>query len=154
MTTLMLGLGSHHGDDQVGWRVAAQLAALRTPTCEVRRAVSPADLLISLGQATYERLIVCDGCRGAGQPGECFRWQWRSEGWNARVARTTHDLGLEEALAMAAQLGRLPPEVVVWSVELETAQPGCQQVSAAVATALPRAVESIRRELLGEPIDA
>ena len=42
--TLIVGVGSSHGDDQFGWLVAEQLAARAILRIVVRRRLSPADI--------------------------------------------------------------------------------------------------------------
>ena len=43
--TLVVGVGSHHGDDQAGWLVADLLAASASEDVAVRKAKTPAEIL-------------------------------------------------------------------------------------------------------------
>jgi len=143
--TLIAGIGSPHGDDQAGWRVAERLASecdsAQLTVCSVKSPVALLDWLDGI-----RRLIICDACQGLGRIGEVRRWVWpdcelASVAWSG-----THDLPLPAVLQLADRLGRLPQSVVIWSVEgaeSETLTP----LSAEVAAALPKLVADITKEV-------
>jgi len=58
----------------------------------------------------------------------------------------SHNLGLGQVLELAASLGRLPREVVVWGIEIGAAAPS-GELSFPVREALPELVERIRSDL-------
>ena len=153
--TLIVGLGSAHGDDQIGWRVAEHLAAMvdrlpYTAAVSIRIACSPSELLDWLDGV--DRLIVCDACQNVGAPGTilCLRWP------NAQLATLyrsgSHDIGLVEVLALAERLCRLPKEVIIWCAQGETTTPG-SSLSASGNVAVTCLVEKINQEL-GVPVRA
>ena len=74
--TLIVGVGSSHGDDQFGWRVAEQLAerVKNDLGITIRLALSPTEILGWLEGS--RRLIVCDACQNLGVPGRVHHWQW------------------------------------------------------------------------------
>lgn len=133
-TTLVVGIGSPHGDDQAGWIIADRLAvAADAARFQVRKAKSPSELLDWLDGV--DRLIVCDACRGLGAAGQVRSWQWPDVSLSAPMWSGTHDLSLPAALQLAERLGRLPDTVVVWSVEAanaNTLSPLSPQVDAAL----------------------
>ncbi len=138
--TILVGVGSQHGDDQVGLRVAERLARCSGPTVEVRLAASPSELLDWLEGA--DQLVVCDACRIPAPVGSVFRWTWpAAEIENTRFSGS-HDLSLPAVLTLAEQLGRLPPRVSVWGISISAAQP-TGPVSAEAAAAVPSVVEQI-----------
>jgi hydrogenase maturation protease len=61
--TLIVGIGSPHGDDQIGWRIAEALMAEHRVGWIIRTARSPTDLLAWLDDKV-ERLVICDACDG------------------------------------------------------------------------------------------
>lgn len=133
--TMVIGIGSRHGDDQAGLLVADALAErlAATPAITIRKAATPADLLAFL--ETVDRLVVCDAVKSGERVGRLVRLEWP----DARIARVrslgSHDLSLAEALELADQLGLLPPSVVVWGIEAAGAipnSPPCAEVLAAV----------------------
>lgn len=147
---LMVGLGSPHGDDQLGWLVAAQLqqrlresAGTTVDVVEVRRAAVPLDLLDWLEQV--RQLHVCDACQRT--DGTLDRVPPREPvvhrlPWSHGVAdqpqptalsttvlsrlrcQGTHDFGLVQTLQLAERVGRLPSQVTVWAVEGQAFAPG------------------------------
>lgn len=135
--TLFVGLGSPHADDQVGWLVSDVLARRAEPTLTVRKAGSAADLLDWLGDC--DRLLVCDGCRGMGRPGEVFRWPLEELPRGSLRHGGSHALDLTAILALAGELGRLPAMIEVIGIEIANCEPGAllsPDVAAAVGDAL------------------
>jgi hydrogenase maturation protease len=130
--TLIVGIGSAHGDDQIGWLLADALTKMLADhppsrTIMVHKAKSPIDLLNWLDEkadANIQRLLICDACHGLGVPGTSCRWNWpNSELDNVRFSGS-HDFGLTAVLQLAQSLGRLPPDVTVWGTQIEQARPG------------------------------
>lgn len=163
--TLLVGIGSPHGDDRLGWHVADALAdrlhashkglpgghtaGLNSPVPErsqvaIRKAGSPADVLDWM--EGLDRLLICDACRSGGPPGFAYRWSWPDRAIERAHCSGTHDLGLAGVLELAQQLQRLPPAVVVWGVEAENLKPQ-DEFSAGVAARLAGIVNTIWSDL-------
>lgn len=143
--TLIVGIGSQHGDDQAGWLIAERLSAgLDQPRMSVRTAASPVQLLDWLGGV--DRLIVCDACRGLGRIGEVRRWVWPAKELIEASWSGTHDLSLSMTLQLAGSLGRLPRDVVIWSVEVAVERT-IDGISSEITSVLPEIVDRITREL-------
>lgn len=143
--TLVVGLGSTHGDDRVGWLVVEQLRGRAPVAFGLRTASSPAQILDWLSGVS--RLFVCDACRGAGQPGSISRWSWPTGELYRLRSASTHRLGLAEVLELATRLNRAPPEIAVWGIEIEDAQP-MHGLSPAVTRAADVVAETIYRETI------
>jgi hydrogenase maturation protease len=141
MQTLVVGIGSPHGDDQAGWLVAVKLAARQT-AITVRRAQVPVDLLDWLDGV--ERLIVCDACEPAGQPGSIRHWIWPAELTPLRAV-SSHGLDIASVLSLAETLGKLPSQVHVWGIEAAHCEPG-DEVSPVVMCAVERIATAIHEE--------
>lgn len=167
--TLVIGLGNPIlGDDGFGWRVAE----------EVRKAVSgphpwllslegrggedaPGDLEIDClalgGLALMERLvgysraIIVDAMyTGQKPPGSlsCFPLS-ALDNPTAGHSGSVHDVSLVQALALGRQMGAaLPGEVTIVAVEAENVYDFSEELSPAVAAALPEAVNMVNK-LLG-----
>lgn len=143
--TLIVGIGSPHGDDRAGWLVADRLAAVLGPNqAEIRRAASPMDLLDWLDDVG--RLVICDACRGLQRAGQLRRWNWPASELPPVAWSGTHDLPLPAALALAQRLGRLPEQVVVWAIE-GAGGSAADSLSVEVAAAIPAVVTRIAGEL-------
>ncbi len=113
-TTLIVGIGSSHGDDQFGWRVAGRLQAMiHSPAIIVRTALTPVTLLDWLDDV--RRLILCDAVRDDRPAGTVRRLTWPTDRFVQRRHGTTHGLSLPDTLRLAERLGSLPPEVIIWA---------------------------------------
>jgi hydrogenase maturation protease len=142
--TLIVGIGSPHGDDQSGWLVARQLAkSIGHQDVTVQIADTPARLLDWVDCDV--RLFVCDACRGSGQPGSLRRWTWPDLPCLPDGGGGTHDLGLAQTLGIADQLGKLPRQVIVWTIEMGDSDP-----LADVTPAVHRAVDQLVKRMLDE----
>lgn len=140
--TLVFGLGSGQGDDQLGWLVVERLAAAVSPAqAMIRRAVSPSELL-DLPEGV-DRLIVCDACHSLGAPGAIHRWRWPDVPVGRLRSTGSHDLGIGEVLKLAEQLCLLPPEVFVYAVEVASSAPLASVSIATQATVKRLAAEII-----------
>lgn len=155
--TLIVGLGSPHGDDQVGWRVAETLRPriAPNPAVAVRTAAVPLDLLDWMNGVAH--LHVCDACCSGEPAGTLHRLTLRTGNgdceqlWNSSsVARLrcggSHDFGLPAVLELAERLGRLPQRVVVHAVSGCRFTPGADMI-AEVAGAVPDLVNLILEEV-------
>jgi hydrogenase maturation protease len=143
--TLIFGLGSAHGDDQLGWLVAERLAAeVSHPGFAVRRGTSPCELLDLLDG--LDRLIVCDACEPLGAPGTIHRWRWPDLPIARFHSSGSHDMSLVDALRLAEQLRVLPPIVTVAAAEMESAG-SMAPLSTAMQVAVDRLVAGITEYL-------
>lgn len=127
--TLLIGLGSHYGDDCAGWCVACAVAAAlqKTPAAACRRAVvrlarQPLEILDWCSECA--RLLIVDACL-PGQHGDADllpshgaweRWKWPHVPALRLRPATSHDFGLQQTLALGSQLGMLPAEVEIWGL--------------------------------------
>ena len=136
--TLFVGLGSPHGDDQVGWRVAEELRR-RQPDRTVRIASTPAELLDWLDG--LDRLELCDAVRGE-SPGRLHRWDWPTPQLGRLRSSGTHSFGVSAVLELAQRLGRLPAAVRIWGIEARQFEP-TQTISGQLDAGLPVIVDQI-----------
>ena len=153
--TLIVGIGSPHGDDAAGWKVAERLANdLDCHDIHIRQATSPIQVLDWI--ENVEHLILCDACRGFGQPGDVREWCWPAPELVNLSWSGTHDFSLVASLQLAERLNRLPPHVLIWTVEAATVGM-FDAMSPEVADAVPKLAGAIAKECLrssnvkGEP---
>jgi hydrogenase maturation protease len=138
---LFVGIGSPHGDDQVGWLVIDELARQNAGEC--RRVQTPVQLLDWLDGV--EELVLCDGVRSAQQVGLVESWTWPTPAIRRVRFQGTHDLSLPATLELAETLGRLPPKVHIWGVQIGKAAPNTA-VSSAIRQRVPEIAQRIREE--------
>ena len=119
--TLLVGIGSPHGDDRIGWLIADALQQDAGRDIDIRKAATPSDLLDWL--ADFDRLVVCDACATpldkTTDSRAVHRWQWPTREVATLRSANSHAFGLPQVLQLAEQLGTLPPVVIVFGVEGE-----------------------------------
>lgn len=143
--TLVIGIGSEHGDDRAGWTVVERLVESGVRGAEIKAAAAPADVIGWLDGV--ERLHVCDACHTAGPKGEVHRWKWPDLSETAILGRTsTHGLSLPEVLSLCDRLGLLPASVTIWGVEIGDVRAGCA-CDAAVERAADLVAQRIAQEV-------
>ncbi len=157
---LVVGLGSHHGDDQAGWLVVARLRERNFPEASLACLQHPAELLdmIESGQ----KLVICDACSGNGDPGAIHCGIWRpailaqqrnseSEGclrWVdddaviERPRKGSHDLSLFDVMELGYSLNGFPDSTEIWTVEGTAWIPGTNP-SASIHLAAARVADLI-----------
>lgn len=142
---LLVGIGSPHGDDRVGWVVAGRVAELVAGSLVVRCARTPAELLDWL--EGIDTLDVCDAMSGGAAVGSISWWRWPAAEIEHAPFRGSHDLSLAAVLALAERLGRLPPQVRIWGVAVEP-RGALDALSPGVSAAVPAVVDRICGVLL------
>jgi hydrogenase maturation protease len=145
-STLLVGLGSLCGDDSVGLCVACQLAEYELPGVRVRLATSPTQLFDWL--AGLQHLIICDACISAAPVGHLHCWSWPAEEIEQLRFSGSHDMSLPAVLAIADQLGQLPPAVTIWGVAIAADQAALPDAAApATLTRLEPSSKAVASEL-------
>jgi len=144
VTARVIGVGAEdRGDDAAGLLVARLVAAAAPPGVDVRECAGDAGTLLGLLEGAG-RVVLVDAARG-GEPGavECLPL----DAVRPAPARSTHGLGLAEALAVAVELGVLSGAVRVYVVHGRRFDPG--PPSAEVMAGVRAAAELILRDELG-----
>lgn len=140
---LIVGLGSPHGDDQLGWVVVDRLRSLRDDAVPAIKVRDGAEMLAKL--EAISSLLVVDASAPMGCPGVIRTFEWPSECLNGFAPTSSHGVGLVEALRLAEALGRMPRRVRIYAIEAESTAPG-----AAVSRAVSNAIDALVVELLRE----
>lgn len=125
--TLMLGLGSAHGDDQAGWLVIDELErrlAGTSLTISWRKLASPIDVIQEL--EGVDELRLCDACEATTGIDRLSRWSWPTLQLVRTRSSNSHQLGLPEVLELAATLKRLPARVEIWGICGTEFRPGSE----------------------------
>jgi hydrogenase maturation protease len=138
----LIGLGSPHGDDQLGWIAVDRLRPLLPEGVEAVKAAGGLDVLGLL--TGREDVVIMDSSTPAGRPGTLRWFAWPCSDLAERAPWSTHGPGLVEALRLAEVLGLLPIRVSIATVEAETREgPPGTPLSAAAARGLDGLVEGI-----------
>lgn len=145
MRTLVLGLGNPIlGDDAIGLRVA-----------EAVRSSLPHDTAIEVDTdcwgglrlmerlVGYELAVIVDAtCTGDHPPGTILRLG--PDDMPTQRTASAHDVTLPTALRLAAEMGLpMPREIVIWGIEAQNVLDFAEELSPAVAAAIPAAVRAV-----------
>jgi hydrogenase maturation protease len=151
--TLVVGIGSPHGDDQAGWLLIDRLAAGHQPAFQLRKANVPHDMIDWMH--TCLSLHIADACDSHG---EIQRIQLagtdqttpQDAPWPQIVtqtrSRTSHQLGIGSVIQLADSLGILPQEVVLWTIPGSRFSPQ-DTISDACAEQIRLCADRIQRDL-------
>jgi len=145
-TTRIIGLGSPHGDDQAGWLAVDRLVQVDAIDAQPIALNRTADLLDHL--AGCQHLILIDACQTGTAPGTVYQLAWPDPRFDPRAGRSTHGLSLVEMLRLATALGKCPPRVVLFAIEIEACRPAtdpCAPVRRAVAQLVKQVVAEVNR---------
>jgi len=151
--TLVLGLGNPLlGDDGVGWRVAeAAQAAADPPAANVEFDWHAGGGLALMERLMgYDRAILVDALQtGRGPVGSVHACPLEALGNPvAGHLASAHETSLQTALEVGRQLGAaLPAQIIVVGVEAQTVFEFSEQLSPAVAAAVPIAAARVRQLL-------
>jgi hydrogenase maturation protease len=142
--SLIVGLGSPHGDDQVGWVVVDRLRPRLPAGITADKVKGGLELLESLGG--HDTAVLIDAVAPKGRPGTIRSFAWPTPELAHCARSSTHGLGLVQALQLAETLGRLPQRVNIYTIEAEDTSPGAP-LSGNVARRLDAVVEAILRDV-------
>jgi hydrogenase maturation protease len=151
MKTLVLGLGNPIlTDDGVAFAVVDELTGQvdRSDVTVNRASVGGLGLLELL--VGYDKVIILDAIQTDGAvPGEIHCLSPDEHHGNLRAA-STHDVSLATALELGHRLRKdLPEEIVILAVEAADVETFGEELTPAVAAAVPTAVELVLQELAG-----
>jgi hydrogenase maturation protease len=144
----IVGCGSAHGDDAVGWEVVRVLRASAQSLADVELyTVDSGHQILDLldGRGT---LIVVDAVSSGRRPGTLHHLHWPDAGAETMHPGSTHALRPAWALRLAGALGILPPQVVIFGVEMTPSGTQGTGLSGPVAAALPRLTQRISDDWL------
>ena len=152
--TLVVGLGNPIlGDDGIGWRVAEKIQA-SAPQLEVDfLALGGLSLMERL--IGYDRVIIIDAIQTSdGQIGAVFCFSLDDlPDLSAGHTTAIHDTSLKTAMTLGRSMGaELPEEVIVVGVEAKHVYDFSEELSPAVAAAIPKATQTVLEILFDNTI--
>jgi hydrogenase maturation protease len=151
----VVGVGNAwRGDDAAGLAVAARLRSIAGTAIEVTEYEGEPTGLVDIW-AGADALWLVDAVSTGEQAGTLRRLDASDRELPAGLFRasSTHHVGLDEAVALARAVGRLPPRVVLVGVEGVSFDAG-GELTPAVAEACGRAAEVVRGELIAARIES
>lgn len=147
--TLILGCGNiFASDDGVGVRVAERLALKALPAgVEIIKGETAGLFLLDLIRGA-EKIIIIDAILGDMEVGTVTRLTEEDLLWNKDALRSTHHLGICEALNLGriTEPGSFPEEVVIVGIQIQEQKELGFGLSPAVEAAVEEAVAAVERE--------
>jgi hydrogenase maturation protease len=155
---LVVGMGNPIlGDDGVGWRVAEEVQRrLQSPVSSDQRLEIEVDC-VSLGGLSlmerligYDRVVLIDAIATGRQPvGTVTRFPLADlPDVSAGHSTSAHDTSLKTALQLGGTLGAaVPTDITVVAVETRNTFDFSEELTPAVAAAVPRAADMVMRAL-------
>lgn len=112
----VIGIGSSHGQDAIGWRVVERLIA--SPIADTRWMIarSPSEILDRC--EGIRELHLVDACVGS-QAGRLHRLTWPDPRIESMRWTSSHGLDVPGALFLAKELKMLPESVTIWAIECD-----------------------------------
>jgi hydrogenase maturation protease len=146
-TIRVIGVGNvWRGDDAVGLLAARRLRERLGPSIEVIDAESDGLALLDLMEGV-DQVILIDAVKGGGRPGATVRLDLSTESrWGVLVPCSTHAMGVADAIDLARTLGRLPKQIILYGVEIESVESGAS-LTEAVRRGLDLVVEQVIQEV-------
>lgn len=147
----IIGIGNlFRGDDAVGLLAARRLRERLDFSVEVLEAEGDGLALLDLMEGA-DQVMLIDAVKSGGHPGTTVRLDLSKESrWGKLVPCSTHAIGIAEAIDLARTLGRLPKQVILYGIEIDSLEPGAA-LSESVRGALDIVVEQVVKEIEGTP---
>jgi len=149
-TVRVIGVGSPHGDDWLGWELAERLRASEALTewqeqIEISLHDRPGAALLQAWRGNG-LVILLDAVRSGAEPGRVHRFD-TTQLASQPPPLTKQGFGVAEAVQLAAALDALPEAVQFFGIEIDPANSE-MRLSDAVHAALPALVEEIEDFML------
>jgi hydrogenase maturation protease len=110
----LLGVGSPFGADRLAWKAIDYLACLGLSDCELIKLDRPGSQLISHFKGV-EQVVIIDAVRLADYPGRVSAIN-PEKIHHHEYLTSCHGFGVSEAVALAGQLGELPPRLYILGI--------------------------------------
>ncbi|WP_286236705.1 hydrogenase maturation protease [Neptuniibacter halophilus] len=143
----ILALGSHHGDDQIGWSLLEQLPPESVPEgVELEWINSPGLELFNCLQ-TYSKLLLVDAAEMGEKPGAARFYPTPSILTEAPERElSSHSLSLKQALELLQALQIQPPQLALYLIQPQMMQP-MQPLSATLQARFPALLVDFNQRL-------
>ncbi|MDA1052145.1 MAG: hydrogenase maturation protease [Planctomycetota bacterium] len=137
----IVAVGSPHGDDQVAWVIADRLSQDPHIRPLVHTLATPWDLVELL--VADCSVIVIDACVGIARPGTVLRIGESELATSPLARHSTHGGSLVQSLGLARTLQRTIRELVVFTVAVESCEPGAE-LSESARCAVDNVVQQVQ----------
>ncbi|MCG7898252.1 MAG: hydrogenase maturation protease [Candidatus Thiodiazotropha weberae] len=118
----VIGVGSPFGADRAGWLAIEHLQGCQLEDCELVKLDRPGSGLLNYLRDA-DQVVLIDALKSAGRAGEVSQIS-REALAQCHELTSSHGFGVSEALALADQLGELPPQVSLLGIHVGDDQNG------------------------------
>jgi hydrogenase maturation protease len=148
-TIRVIGVGNAwRGDDAVGLQAVRRLRDMLGPSVEVIEAEGDGLAILDLMEG-IDHIILIDAVKGGGRIGTTVRLDLSTESrWGTVAPCSTHAMGIADAIDLARALGRLPKQLILYGIEIESIDSGAS-LSGSVREGLDSVVEQVYQEVRG-----
>ena len=126
--TVVIGIGNaYRSDDAVGLHVAEQIRVLGLEGVTVIKGIGDGFAVVD-AWSDFDRAFVIDCASSGAAPGTIFRFDALRETIPCELfsGLSTHSIAVNDAVALARLLGRLPAGLVVYGIEGENLSAGVE----------------------------
>jgi len=116
MRRVVIGIGSPHGEDAIGWHVVERLRVSGIPDVQWIIARHPLEVLDRCDGVSHLHLV--DACFGS-EVGRVHRITWPDVQIEQARWTTSHGTDLAGVLRLGSELGLLPRSITLWAIECE-----------------------------------
>ena len=143
MKVAVLGIGSPHGDDQIGWVLVDELQKLSPhPDMYWEKVSAPVSSLVNQLSA-YDYILAIDAAEIARAPGESVLIQNAAGALEQQESLvSSHSMGLLESWQLARALNMKLPTISLFLVQMEQSEP-MKPISASLETKIPDMLEEL-----------
>lgn len=143
MKVAVLGIGSPHGDDQIGWVLVDELQKLSPhPDMYWEKVSAPVTSLVNQLSA-YDYILAIDAAEIARAPGESILIQNAAGALEQQESLvSSHSMGLLESWQLARALNMKLPTISLFLVQMEQSEP-MKPISASLETKIPDMLEEL-----------
>ena len=143
----IVGIGNlFRGDDAVGLLAARCLRERVDSSVKVLEAEGDGLALLDLMEGA-DQVMLIDAVKSGGHPGSTIRLDLSKDSrWGSLAPCSTHAVGIAEAIDLARTLGRLPKQVILYGVQIDSLEPGAP-LSESVRSGLDIVVAQVLKEI-------
>ncbi len=146
ISTRIIGIGSHHGADRLGWLLCDQLNDMQWPqTIDIHPCRTPAQLPELLRDC--DSAIVLDTVITGQSAGQVIALDMHELGTRSCSRHSSHGFGISEALELARALDQLPAAVKILGISVVDATQDATEVSPIALPAVQQAVREFHLAL-------
>ena len=143
----VIGVGSSHGEDQLGWLVVESLQQILGERESIVYVLCDRTVFDWMLLKQMDQCLFVDAVVSGAKPGTLHQIDLNSGEAEASRSASSHGFSLLDAVALARSLGQFPDHAMLYGIEIGQWQPQ-GAISTEVRQAIPLCVSLLKRVLL------